>query len=99
MANLKDEALAYESQQTKNVSELARVPVDLEVTEKVFKEGTDDEFKIKTIEIEGISYRIPVSVLESLKVMLEDNPNMKFFKVKKDGEGMKTNYTVIPLLE
>lgn len=99
MANLKNEALAYESPQTKNIAELDKVPVELEVSEKVFKEGTDDEFKIKTIEVEGVDYRVPVSVLESLKVMLEDNPNMKYFKVKKDGEGMKTNYTVIPLLE
>lgn len=99
MGNIKEEAMAYESPQTKNISELARVQVDLEVTEKVFKEGTLEEFRMKTIKVEGEDYRIPVSVLESLKIMLVDNPNMKFFKVKKAGEGMKTSYTVIPLTE
>lgn len=99
MANLKNEALAYEQQQTKNIAELEKIPVDLEVTEKVFKEGTADEFKMKTIEFNGSDYRVPVSVLENLKVMLKDNPNMKYFKVKKDGEGMSTRYTVIPLVE
>jgi len=98
MGNIKEEAMAYESPQTKNISELARVPVDLEVTERVFKEGTPEEFRMKTIKVNGEDYRIPVSVLESLKVMLGDNPDMKFFKVKKAGEGMKTSYTVIPLL-
>ena len=68
MGNIKEEAMAYESPQTKNISELARVPVDLEVTERVFKEGTPEEFRMKTIKVNGEDYRIPVSVLESLKV-------------------------------
>ena len=33
----------------------------------------------------------------ALEKFLEDNPNLKTFKVKKSGEGMETRYTVIPL--
>jgi len=35
--------------------------------------------------------------LKSLKAILEENPNLKDFKVKKSGTGMSTEYTVIPL--
>ena len=43
-------------------------------------------------------YRVPNSVLKQLKVLLEDNSNMKKFKVKKTGQGLNTDYTVIPLI-
>jgi len=46
--------------------------------------------------VDDEEYRVPTSVLKSLKVILEDKPDLKFFKVKKTGEGLKTEYTVIP---
>ena len=36
MANLREEAQAYEPPQTKNISELESIPVDIAVYEKVF---------------------------------------------------------------
>lgn len=93
---LNEKAQAYESPETKNICELETVETDLEISSVKFKEGTPDEFEIDVIEVEGEQYRVPASVLKALKVHLEETPSLKYFKVKKSGEGMKTAYTVIP---
>ena len=80
-----------------NIADLSKVPVAVEMTTEVFKEGTEDEFKVKVIEVEGSKYRVPTAVIGNLKALLEENPELKFFKVRKDGQGMATRYTVIPL--
>lgn len=97
MAKLKDEAKAYESTSVGNIADLPKVSTELEVEER---EGTNEEgkkFTYKIITIDGQDYRVPASVLKSLKAILEENPNLKAFKVKKTGVGMSTEYTVIPL--
>ena len=66
-----------------NVSEGQRV---------IFGKWSGDE-----IVIDGEDYRVPVSVLKSLKAILEARPEVKNIKVSKTGEGLKTEYTVIPL--
>jgi hypothetical protein len=49
--------------------------------------------------VDDEKYRVPISVIQQLQVMIEDNPNLKKFKVKKTGEGKdNTRYTVIPLV-
>ena len=94
---IKDEAQAYEPKQvTKNISELQSVPTDLAVEDDSF-EFEGKEVKQKIIVVAGERYRMPVSVLRDLKVILEDNPNLRMFKVKKTGQAMETRYTVIPL--
>ena len=97
MVKLNEEAKNYEAPTMKNITDLKEVPTDLEVTEEVFKEGTEDEFKVKVIRVEGEAYRVPVSVLKSLKAILEVKPDLKKIKVIKSGTGMNTEYTVIPL--
>jgi hypothetical protein len=93
MAKLSEEAIAYEGKgKIKNIAELNAVSTDLEV-----KQDSEAEFPYRYIEVEGEKYKIPSSVLGSLKAILEENPNLKKFKVKKTGEGMETRYTVIPL--
>ena len=95
---LKQEAQDYESHSVGNISELPKVSTNL-VTED--REGTNDEgktFQYKVITVEDQKYRVPASVLKSLKALLEDNPNIKEFKVKKTGTGLATEYTVIPLI-
>ena len=94
---LKSEAVAYESRSVGNIADLPKVTTDLVVEER---EGTNEEgktFNYKVIIVEGQEYRVPASVLKNLKAILEDNPNLKTFKVKKTGQGMTTEYTVIPL--
>ena len=80
-----------------NISELSSIPVSIDIEEKVFGEGTDKEFKAFVIEVDGVEYKMPVTVVSSLKVILEENPELTSFKVKKTGSGMSTEYTVIPL--
>lgn len=95
---LKQEAEAYESGTTKNIVELKQVSTDLEVFEETYNTKDGDQFTIKFIVVEGEKYRVPNSVLKSLKALLRDNPGMKKFKVVKMGTGMDTNYTVVPLM-
>lgn len=93
MGNIKDEAKEYTSTaKVRNISELSSVEADMAVFE-----DNEAEFPYKYIEVSGERYKLPVSVLASLKAILEENPLLKKFKVKKSGEGMETRYTVIPL--
>lgn len=96
MAKLSEEALTYVPPVTKNISELEEVQVDVEVTAKTIGEG-DAAFSYKSIVVDGTEYRVGASVLKQLKVHLQNNPKLKKFKVNREGEGMKTVYTVIPL--
>ena len=93
MGSVKDEAKDYEPKATvKNISELSSIDTDI----AVFDEN-EAEFPYKYIEVNNERYKLPISVLANLKAILEENPNLKKFKVKKTGEGMDTRYTVIPL--
>ena len=57
------------------------------------------DVKQKIIIVDGESYRVPVSVIQQLKILLEDNPLIKKFKVKKSGTTKDdTRYQVIPLI-
>lgn len=93
METIKDKAKAYRSNaKVKNISELSSIDTGL-----VVFEDAEAEFPYSYIELNDERYKIPTSVLVSLKAILEENPNLKKFKVKKQGEGMDTRYTVIPL--
>ena len=97
MAKISEEAQGYETATTANIADLNKVSTKAEVETKTFKEGTEEEFKVKVINVDGQDYRVPNIVLGNLKAILEENPKLEFFKVKKDGIGMNTRYTVIPL--
>lgn len=93
MGSIKEEAQGYESKaKVKNISELPNVDITLAVFS-----ADDVDFPYQYIEVEGERYKIPASVLANLKAILEENPEIKKFKVKRTGEGMDTRYTVIPL--
>jgi hypothetical protein len=94
----------YKSKKTKNIADLPEVSVKVEVADDSY-EWTDDKTQKtkvvnqKVITVNNEQYRVPASVLQQLKVLLEDNPKMQKFKVKKSGEGLDgTRYQVIPLL-
>jgi len=97
MSNLRESALEYKPIETKVISDLKKVSTSLDVYEKTFKEGEKDEFTVKLVKVDDEEYRVPNTVLKQLKVQLEEKPEMEFFKVKKQGEGLKTEYTVIGL--
>lgn len=97
MANLKETAQAYEPKRTLNIADLDVVPVDTLIT-KI--SGTNQEgksYEYNVAEVNGEKYRVPATVLESLKTILEQKPELKTIKVVKKGAGMSTEYTVIPL--
>lgn len=97
MGSIKDNAQAYEAPKTLNVADLEAVSVDMNLIERKFKEGTEDEFTINVINVNGEDYRVPDVVLKNLKAILEVKPDLKTFKVKKEGTGLKTSYTIIQL--
>lgn len=95
--SLKQEAEEYVPPTTKNITELGKVSVDMEVLEKEYSKDDGSTFIVKVITVDGEDYRIPITVIKSLKVILKEKPNLKYFKVAKTGEGLKTVYTVITL--
>ncbi len=97
MAKLSEEAKNYVPPTTKNISELDSVSVDVDVLEKEVQKDNGETFKYKYIVVKDEEYRVGASVLKQLKAQLEENSSLKTFKVKKEGEGLKTVYTVIPL--
>ena len=105
MTKLSDFVKDYEpTSKTKNIAELKEVSTDIDivddefdVTDKVTKQ--EKKVKQKVVVVSGEKYRIPASVIAQLKVVMEDNPNCKKFKVKKSGTTMDdTRYQVIPLI-
>lgn len=97
MATIKQEARDYEGAVTKNITDLQKISVDIEITENTYTKEDGEDFSIKEFEVEGQKYRMPNSVLANLKVILEKKPELKCFSVSKTGEGMQTKYTVVPL--
>ncbi len=97
MAKLHEAASEYEIPTTKNIADLKEVSVDLELEDRTGKAESGDEFKYKIIKVDGQEYRVPGSVLGSLKAILEKKPTLKKFAVTKQGSGMNTRYQVIPL--
>lgn len=104
MATIGESAKDYVgSSKTGNIADLEKVSTDLELVEDSFeftKDNVTKTIKQEVIEIDGEKYRVPVTVKQQLKVILEDNPTLKFFKVKKTGTTKDdTRYQVIPLME
>jgi hypothetical protein len=98
MANIKDTAKAYQPKKTRNITELEVVNLEtlqVEVRTGVDKEGK--EFNYSVVLKNGEEFRIPDSVLGSIKTFLEVKPNMKTVRVLKKGQGLNTEYSVIPL--
>lgn len=98
METLKQAAKAYEPQITKNISDLEQVSVDIEITEETHPKKEGGEFTQNVIEVDGEKYRVPRSVLKSIKLILEKLPDITHIGVIKSGEGkLNTTYQVIPM--
>ena len=97
MTNILETAQAYEPPQTKNIADLKKVSVNNEISTETFKTKEGDAFTLNLIEVEGVKYRVPVSIIAGIKATLEAKPDMKSFKVSKQGEGMNTKYIVVAL--
>ena len=98
MATLKEQAQNYEAPKTMNIADLKEVSVDVEIKNKVVKEGTPEQFDYDYILVEGVEYRVPISVTVGLQDLLAEKPDLKKFKAVKKGEGKtNTRYTVVAL--
>lgn len=97
MVTIRESAEKYEQIKTKNISELKEVNTEMDIKTKEFTNKAGEIVKYEYIIVDGEEYRVPVSVKQQLKEMLEENEAMTKFKVRKSGEGMKTKYTVIGL--
>ena len=103
MATIGEAADNYKaSAKTMNIADLDKVSTDLQIELDTFEFTKGDETKTveqEVIIIDEIKYRVPVTVKQQLKVLREDNPELKFFKVKKSGSTKDdTRYQVIPLM-
>jgi hypothetical protein len=97
MAKLIDEAKVYTPQQMRNIAELEFVRTDVNVEDRTFKDKEGNPFKAKVVIVDGKEYRVPFTVLKSLKAIVKEKPNLKVIRIVKDGDGINTTYTVIPL--
>ena len=103
MNSIKDSAQAYEPKRMKNIADLEAVSVEQEIKTEVRKEGTDDAYEVSFMVLPDKEtgkleeYRVPNTVLEQLKEVLEVKPDMKTFRVTKKGENLNTKYTVVQL--
>jgi hypothetical protein len=93
MSNLKETAEKYEAPKIKSVADLDYISIEWEVQEEI-----DCEFPYKFMMFDGQRYKINNSVIADIKQILIASPNITKFKVVRKGEGMKTKYTVIPLI-
>jgi hypothetical protein len=105
MTKLSEFAKDYEpSSKTKNISDLKEVSTDIDLIDDEFIIPAKGNVPAKTVKQKVImqdneKYRVPASVIGQLKIVLEDNPNCKKFKVKKSGSTIDdTRYQVIPLI-
>ena len=97
MTNLRDTAKAYEPQKTKNIADLEAVSLDVVIEERKAKDKDGKEFSFHVALVVGEEYRVPSSVLNDIKAIVQAKPTLKTVKVIKKGSGMNTSYTVIPL--
>ncbi len=92
MGTIKDEAVNYRPKGVRNISELNEIDTSI----ALFKEE-QAEYPYTYFEMNGERYKMPDAVLGNLQAILKSNPNLKKFKVTKQGQGMNTKYVVIPL--
>jgi len=94
--NIRDTATNFVAPETKNIVDLDKVSVDMDIEVKTFQDGDGKDFNVNVITVKDEEYRVPTSVIKQLKVILEKKPDMEFFSVGKSGTGLGTTYTVIP---
>lgn len=99
MSKISQEALDYKpSTKTKLISDLASVSTDLDLIDDEF-EYDGKTIKQKVIIVKDEKYRVPITVIQQLQVILKDNPNVKEFKVLRSGKTKDdTKYTVVPIV-
>ena len=94
---LAEEAKKYEPKATKNIADLELCNIDIDIYDVTATNDDGKEFTYKAFKLNDEEYRVPLTVIAQLKTILAVKPHLNNFKVKKEGEGLKTKYTVIPM--
>jgi len=94
LTTLKDTALQYKPDTLGNISELASVPVSMEVHEEEAVNQDGKPYSFKYIIVNEQRYRVPKPVIEQLQTIIQLKPEVSLFKVTKTGTGLGTKYKV-----
>ena len=94
MATIKEMSMAYETPQTLNIADLDKVSINLELRKNTAKDSEGNDFTYNYAEINGKHYRVPNSVLDELKTIINLKPDVENVKVNKTGSGLGTRYKV-----
>jgi len=103
LGTIKDLALQHQEKTFKRIEDYPKIHVGNQITKRTCVTSEGKEFDIKEMFLynedtgtkEGV--RIPNSVIGGLKILLQDNPNLEYFRVIRTGVGMDTRYTVLPV--
>lgn len=94
MATFKEEAQEYEPKQTLNIADLEKADLSLPIEERTGTDQEGKEFTYKVMIVDAQEYRVPNTVFEEVKKILELKPEVEFVKVTKTGSGLATRYSV-----
>lgn len=94
MSSFKETAQEYIPKQTLNIVDLDKVDLSLPIEDRIGKDLEGKEFSYKVLVANEQEYRVPNSVLEEVKKILELKPDVKFIRAVKQGSGLNTRYSV-----
>lgn len=98
---IKEAAEDYEPKRTANIADLENFDITEGIEEREGKDNEGKTFNYNVLIRDGQEYRIPNTVLETIKGILAANAKhgreVTAFSVEKTGEGMNTKYQVISL--
>ena len=101
MQTIKEAAENYEPKKTANIADLEKFDVSEPFEEREGKDNEGKVFKYNVLVRDEEDYRIPNTVLDTLKGILAANAKhdkvVTSFSVEKTGEGMSTKYQVVSL--
>jgi len=101
MTSIKEAAENYESKKTANIADLESFDISEPIEEKEGKDNDGKVFRYNVLTRDGLDYRVPNTVLETLKGILaanvKHNKKVTTFSVERTGEGMNTKYQVVTL--
>jgi len=96
--SIEEAAKNFKTAKMSIISDVVSVPVNTFIyREDVAERNGQEAYSFYYAIIGGTSYRVPKSVLFQLREILEAGTQFSNFHVQKTGEGLKTQYTVIPL--
>ena len=99
---IKDLAMQESTRTYKRIEDFQAISIHNEISDRTVMTSNGKEFTFKEISLYDedmdtiYGVRIPSSVIRGIRVLLEDNPDLEYFRVLKSGEGINTRYSVLP---